>query len=500
MPFVQCEYAHAMGNGPGGLGEYQDLFESAPRCMGGFVWEWIDHGLRQIDEQGRMRFAYGGDFGEAVHDGNFVADGLLFPDRTPSPGLLDYAAVIAPVRFSAEAERLRLTNYYDFRDLSGVVLRWAIADDGVDVDYGSLVAPPVKPHESALVQLPAPTAPTAPAPVAGAQRWLTVDAVLADDENWAPAGHVLSTGQVRLRSTETAPAQAASGSAAPPSVTALVRRGADLVFGDGVFDARTGALLSFAGFDVDGPRLDLWRAPTDNDNGGWRVAPLTPRWRAAGLDRLRHRTTAVDVTIDAVVVHTRVAPAGGDLGFATSYRWSGVAGGLRLDVRVVPEGDVDFPLPKLALRLRLPGSLAAIEWFGRGPGEAYADTGYATRVGRFRSGVDALQVPYVMPQENGRRAEVRWAEFAGPDGAGVRVEAASGFGAGLGLTARRWTSEQLDAARHTVELTDHGHIWVGVDVAQQGIGSASCGPGPLPRYRLEAEVADFAVVLRPIYA
>ncbi|MDQ1485097.1 MAG: beta-galactosidase, partial [Actinomycetota bacterium] len=119
MPFVQCEYAHAMGNGPGGLLEYQELFESSERCMGGFVWEWIDHGLRQRDEHGRMRFAYGGDFGEPLHDGNFVADGLVFPDRTPSPGLLDFAAVIAQVRFSAEGEQLRLTNWFDFRDLSG---------------------------------------------------------------------------------------------------------------------------------------------------------------------------------------------------------------------------------------------------------------------------------------------------------------------------------------------------------------------------------------------
>ncbi|MDQ1484991.1 MAG: beta-galactosidase, partial [Actinomycetota bacterium] len=247
-------------------------------------------------------------------------------------------------------------------------------------------------------------------------------------------------------------------------------------------------------------RLDLWRAPTDNDNGGWRVAPVTPLWRAVGLHRLLHRVVRVEVTDTCINVHTRVAPAGTDVGFATTYRWSAVEGGLLLEVAVTPEGDLPCPLPKLALRVRLPRDLDTVEWFGRGPGEAYADTGYAARTGTFRSSVDDLQVPYVMPQENGRRADVRWVELVGADGAGLRFEAASGFAAGMGITARRWTTEALDAARHTVELNDDGHIWLGLDVAQHGIGTASCGPGPLPRYRLEAGPAEFAVVLRPVVA
>jgi beta-galactosidase len=483
MPFVLCEYAHAMGNGPGGLLEYQELFESSSRCMGAFVWEWIDHGLRQRDALGRMRFAYGGDFGEPLHDGNFVADGLVFPDRTPSPGLLDFAAVITPVWFAAEGEQLRLTNRYDFRDLGGVTLHWSIQDDGVEVAAGSLPAPPLAPHESALLDLGAGLADT----VTG-ERWLTVRGVLADAQPWASAGHVLGVGQVRLSAVKSLRSR----------TTGVAADGAQAGLGGGVFDATTGTLLTFAGLAVDGPRLDLWRAPTDNDNGGSRAPALSPIWRAAGLHRLRHRVVDLAISTDAVEVQTVVAPAGSDARFTASYRWTAVDDGLRLQVNVVPEVDWDHPIPKLGLTMRLPRTLDRLEWFGRGPGEAYADTGYGTQVGRFRCTVDEWQTPYVMPQENGRRSDVRWVELTDANGSGVRVEAESGFTAGMGITARRWTSEQLDAATHTVELTDAGYVWLGVDGAQHGIGTASCGPGPLPTYWLMAEPTEFAIVLRAV--
>jgi beta-galactosidase len=194
MPFLQCEYAHAMGNGPGGLLEYQELFESSPRCMGGFVWEWIDHGLRQRDEAGRERFAYGGDFGEPLHDGNFVADGLLFPDRAPSPGLEDFAAVISPVRVTPQGRDVRITNRYDVCDLGHVAFGWTLDADGFEVARGDLAVPALAPGESVVVALP----PEATGGARPGERWVTVTAVLAADERWAPAGHVLSRGQVAL--------------------------------------------------------------------------------------------------------------------------------------------------------------------------------------------------------------------------------------------------------------------------------------------------------------
>ena len=490
MPFVLCEYAHAMGNGPGGLQEYQDLFESSERCMGGFIWEWIDHGLRQRDVQGRQRFAYGGDFGEPLHDGNFVADGLVFPDRTPSPGLLDLAAVIAQVQIEPEGQNIRVSNRFDVIDLSTVAFGWRLELDGVQVASGPLEVPAIAARESALVALP----PAATQRAGGSgEQWVTVTATLASDELWAKTGHVLSSGQVRLD----APSRATRIQAgAPPR-----RLGPDVLLGGAVFDAATGALLRLGGLEVVGsPQLDLWRAPTDNDSG-MHGEPVTPMWRGIGLDRLQHRLVGVEVTADALVVSERVAPAALDLGFRVSYRWSAAeseAGvpGLRLDVAVEPEGELPCPLPRLGVRLRLPREIDLVTWFGRGPGEAYADTGHGTLVGRFECPVDDLQTPYVFPQENGNRADVRWATLTDSAGAGLRVEA----GPTIDLTVRRWSTEQLDAARHTVELTDEGCLFVNLDVAQQGIGTASCGPGVLPAYRLTAEPARFSVVLRAIAA
>jgi beta-galactosidase len=484
MPFVLCEYAHAMGNGPGGLAEYQELFESSPRCMGGFVWEWIDQGLRQRDAIGRDRFAYGGDFGEPVHDENFVADGLLFPDRTPSPGLLDVAAVVAPVRITADDGSVRITNRYDVRDLGSVAFDWALEVDGARMARGVLEVPPLAPGQSALIALPAAATDVEVGP---GERWVTVTATLAGDTTWAGAGHVLATGQVPLGPPPAAPEPAAG----PPPV----RVGPEVRVGAGLFDARTGRLLRVGAVDILGsPRLDVWRAPTDNDAGrhGEQLATV---WRDQGLHRLRHRLVSVEVTADGLVVRERVAAAAGDSGFAVGYRWSAAGtDGVCLDVDVEPDGALPAPLPRVGIRLRLPRHLDTVTWFGRGPGEAYADTGYATRVGRFVRDVDGLQTPYVFPQENGARADVRWATLTDEAGTGLRVEGLPT----VGLTVRRWSTGQLDTARHTVELTDEGYLFVNVDLAQQGIGTASCGPGVLAPYRLTAAPMSFAFVLRDV--
>jgi beta-galactosidase len=164
MPFILCEYGHAMGNGPGGLWEYQDLFERHPRCQGGFVWEWIDHGLRARTADGAEFFAYGGDFGEPLHDGNFVADGLLFPDRAPSPGLAELKKVVEPVRITPDpAGGIRVANLHDVRDLSHLAFEWNLEEEGLPVASGPLEVPPLPPGSAATIDLP-PLRPPTPSP------------------------------------------------------------------------------------------------------------------------------------------------------------------------------------------------------------------------------------------------------------------------------------------------------------------------------------------------
>ena len=218
---------------------------------------------------------------------------------------------------------------------------------------------------------------------------------------------------------------------------------------------------------------------------------VEPLWRQLGLHRVQHRIDDLTVETDRLVVRTRVAPAATDLGILAVYRWSAVPGGLRLEVQTAPEGEWFCPLPRLGLRMAVPATLDRVEWFGRGPGEAYADTGRAARVGRFAANVDELQTPYLRPQENGNRRDVRWATLGDGHQTALRLEGEPTFD----LTVRHWTSEQLDQARHPTDLVAGDRLWVNLDHAQQGIGSASCGPGVLPAYRLDPVPVTFAVRL-----
>jgi beta-galactosidase len=471
LPFILCEYAHAMGNGPGGLADYQRLFESYDRLQGGFVWEWIDHGIK--DE--RYGFAYGGDFGEELHDGNFVCDGLLFPDRTPSPGLLEYKKVIEPVRITGDGAdgTVRITNAYDFADLSALTFTWSYQVDGETVESGTLTAPSLAPGESADVKLPEP-----PTESDGAESQWTVRASLASDTAWGAAGHVIGWGQFPLTARPL------------PSVSALagpVLADRRIALGPATFDARTGELKTIGTVEVTGLRLDVWRAPTDNDDGAsWQTdVRFGLLWRKFGLHRMRHRLDGVELSEDALTVRTRVAPAAWEIGLATVYRWTSDGSRLRLTVSVAPEGNWTFPLPRLGVRFGLDASADRVKWFGGGPGEGYPDTTSASLLGRWQSTVDDLQTPYVRPQENGARPDVRWAELGG-----LRIDGDPEFW----FTARRWTTEELDAATHRTDLAPGGTVWVNLDHAQHGIGSQSCGPGPLPQYFLNARPTEFSYV------
>ncbi|MBC2906640.1 glycoside hydrolase family 2 TIM barrel-domain containing protein [Streptomyces cupreus] len=474
LPFIQCEYAHAMGNGPGGLADYQELFERYDRLQGGFVWEWIDHGIKHPD----LGYAYGGDFGEELHDGNFVCDGLIFPDRRPSPGLVEYKKVIEPVRIEGDGAdgTVRVVNKYDFADLSALAFEWSYQVDGETVEAGALSVPALAPGESADVKLPEPPAHGRD----GEAQW-TVRALLAADTVWASKDHEVAWAQLPV--TERI----------KPSVAASDRPTASerlICLGPASFDARTGALKTIGGVEVTAPRLDVWRAPTDNDDGAeWQSdTRYGLLWRKFGLHRMHHRLDAVELGESALTVRTRVAPAAWEIGLSTVYRWTSDGNRLKLTVSVTPEGDWTVPLPRLGIRFGL-AEADAVRWFGGGPGEAYPDSQSASMLGRWHSTVDELQTPYVRPQENGARADVRWVELGG-----LRIEGDPEFW----FTARRWTSEHLDAARHLTDLTPGDRVWVNLDHGQHGIGSQSCGPGPLPQYLLRAEPAEFSFVFSEV--
>jgi beta-galactosidase len=490
MPFVLCEYVHAMGNGPGGMSEYQDLFERYPRLMGGFVWEWLEHGIVRTGEDGKEYFVYGGDFGEEVHDGNFVTDGLVDAHRNPRPGLLDFKKVIEPLSIDVAGDwsRFSLTNRFDFSDTSALEFRYTVEADGVTADGGRVDVASVAPHESADVQLPAGLLERC----AQTPAVLTVSAVLKEATAWAGAGHEVAWGQA-----------SANAPAAPAVVaTASVEVEQDLLrLGPAVFDRATGSLTRLGETPVEGLRLTLWRAPTDNDLGAeWGSAdprPAAKQWLDAGLNRMHARLLGISSRPsadggDELVVRTRVAASGKQFGVVAEYTWSSDGTSVSLRTTVTPDGswtDAGWPVTwaRIGVELIVGTSTKSVEWFGQGPHHGYPDTGQGTKLGWYELPLKDMDVDYVRPQESGARSGVHSAALE-LDAGRLTIS-----GAPFALTVRPYSQEVLAAATHQPELRPDGRSYVYVDHMRHGVGTAACGPGVLDSYRLEPREADFTV-------
>lgn len=477
MPFMQCEYAHAMGNGPGGLTEYQQLFRKYPRIAGGFIWEWLEHGIRTIADDGSERIAYGGDFGERPHDGNFVIDGLVTADRQPRPGLEDLKVIFAPVELTISDDRKELTveNWQDFADTNGLTFTWQVEELGIVTTTGQLALPPVAARSRQIFALP-------DLPQASV---LTISAREAGATDWADAGHEVAWAQNDRVAPAAMPKLVATETAATT---------AELTLGDARFDRRTGALIDIADLPVGNWRLELWRAPTDNDRRpGWEepgVPPMAERWLRAGLDRLVSRLVSVTPTATGLEITTRVAAAGRDEGVVLRCHWQQTDDGLLLDVTGTPELYDPLIWARFGLSFTLPGMVDRVGWFGAGPGPAYPDTGQSARLGWYTASLDELDPHYVRPQEGGARVNVRDLQLHGPAGA-LRVS-----GTLFAFTARDVSTEALAKATHRHELQPDGNTHVILDLAQHGIGTASCGPGVLPAHQLSARSVTASLLFR----
>ncbi|ROR73099.1 glycoside hydrolase family 2 TIM barrel-domain containing protein [Bogoriella caseilytica] len=531
-PFLLCEYIHAMGNGPGGIADYDAVLRAYPRLHGGFVWEWRDHGLLTTTEDGTSFYGYGGDFGEELHDGNFVTDGLLLSDGTPSPGLKEFAAVVAPVvavlHGEGEDTVVTVTNDRHTADTSDLQVRWIVLADGEEHASGLVDLAAVPAGERAKVALPeelraALRSAGETLGVGTEEIWLTLQVEQAGPTEWAPAGHVISARQRDLSDS------ALTGrSARVPAAAALPRTGRaepvieeqEIVLGPGRFDARTGALNSLGGVRVSGPAPELWRAPTDNDRGGEsaeyedvpvgqesraRGESVAERWERQGLNRLHHRVLGVRAEADRLVVRWRSAAAASTLAIETVFTYLVTGQGeLGLHVSISADGRWPGTWPRVGVRLTLPAELSEATWHGTGPEESYPDTDTAALVGRYRRAIDELGVEYAKPQETGHRPELRELELAG-GGTTVGVRSfAGGLGAAgsavhvgrPGFTVSRHTAQELTAATHPHTLPPSSGVHLYLDAAQYGIGTGSCGPGVLPSHQLVPGSYAFAVALR----
>jgi beta-galactosidase len=455
-PLILCEYSHAMGNSNGGLADYWSAFRRHEALQGGYIWEWVDHGIKQVDSRGREFWAYGGDFGEPVHDGNFCADGIVWPDRTPHPALHELKFLAQPIEVEARgAGRFRVRNRHVFAKLDRYRGEWELTADGEEVVAGHLPALRVPPGDALDVELDLPKR--------DGERFVTFRFFLREQTDWAPAGHEVATRQLALPGRAR---RARTGRTTP-------------------LEVEQGIL---PGLVLDGPRLQLWRAPTDNDGlplVETRATGPLEDWLELGLDRLE--LELVSVRPGELVHRAR--------GIAThTHRYRRLDSGAILVDNVVELARGVRDVPRIGVVLTLRPGLQRLAWYGRGPWEAYVDRLASTVVGRFDSTVGDEYVPYINPQEHGHHPDARWIRLTNARGRGleVRGEPTIGFG------ASHFTAADLAAARHTSDLEPRAEVLLSLDHAQRGLGTASCGPDTGPQYRLLESRYAFSFVLREI--
>ena len=568
-PLLLVEYCHAMGNGPGDFKEYLDLTEKYPALCGGFVWEWCDHAVYKgkISPGGDM-YWYGGDHGELQHDGNFCLDGLVYPDRRPHTGLLEYKNVHRPLRssYDPEMEALTVENHLDFVDAAEKIsASWAVTLDGTLIAGGPLLLPSIPPHCAGKIPL------SFFVPEKG-RCYLKISYVLKEGTDALPAGHDLGFDEIfiptRNNLTRKAAACIAGSDAAAVHAAAGAAAGSGVLdaaaAGSGVLDAAAAGAAAgsrapdaaavagpvtvreeghflvlegpdftyclnrlsglFTSLTFDGRELlevpasneefeffgapegagtaertclpmdfNLWRAPTDND-----AAPAD-LWR---WERLDHTVTrAYRVTWEraggAVVISARQSV--GAMSVPPVLRMDNritvfADGRIRLDVEAAKDPAFET-LPRIGLRLFLPGAMRQVSYYGMGPCETYVDKHRAGWHGVFRSSVADLQEDYIRPQENGSHFDC---DYVTVRGAGISLTAATGDPAQtFSFNASVYTQEELESKKHNFELVPCGSTVLCLDHKMAGIGSKSCGPDLLPKYRVRDDVFRFSFVLRP---
>ncbi|MEU5123365.1 glycoside hydrolase family 2 TIM barrel-domain containing protein [Streptomyces asoensis] len=474
-PLIQCEYSHAMGNSNGTLADHWAAIEATPGLQGGFIWEFWDHGILQRVNDGRpvgrggaghydngvaapgYRWAYGGDFGEKDHDGAFIADGVVFPDRTPKPVMYEHRELAAPVRIQGVGpEGLTLSNHQHFLGLEWLTGEWelSLAHGGTLTAPAEL--PELAPGATAVVPLPFAL------PEDGGEAWLTLRVRTARELPWAPADTEVCAPQVRLR--------------APVPVEDRTGSGRVEIDADGLL---VHPLLSAA------PALSLWRAPTDNDELGGAAG----RWRAWGLDTLVRRLVGVRQEGDGVSV---LAEYAGPTGVVRHRQvFTPVEGGIRVDEEAeLPEEFDD--VARVGTVFETVAGLDRLEWFGQGPWESYPDRSGGAPVGHHSAGVDELFTPYLRPQESGGRHGVRHFTLSAPDATGLAVA----LDEPRQVSVTRHRAEDLTAVAHHDELVPRAGCVVHLDAAHRGLGTASCGPDTFPSYLVAPGVHRWSWTLR----
>ena len=497
-PFLLVEYCHSMGNGPGDFEDYFQMIHKDDRMCGGFVWEWCDHAIAHgTAENGKTRYYYGGDHGEAIHDGNFCMDGLVYPDRTPHTGLLEYKNVYRPVRvvsYDQKNGQIVLHNYMDFDNLKDYVdISYEMTQDGLTVEKGKLANVVAAPHSDAEVEL------KLQVPNTG-KVYLKLIYRLKKEMPLLEQGYELGFDEMKLANEDDRNRQAVKWLEQEKAIGTInvkendrqiVLQAKDFTY---VLDKRTGLFedMQFAGRSyINHPmELNIWRAPTDND------MYIKQEWKKAHYDAAYTRAYRIEVLQNKhgvlIMEHVAVVADTVQKILDVKMTWKINEDG-KIEAVIEAVKDKEFPdLPRFGIRMFLNKKMDEITYFGMGPQESYRDKHQASCHGLFRSKVAQMHEDYIRPQENGSHYDCDYVELTNGQ-YGIAAVSKNPFS----FNASVYTQEELERVSHNYELKESDSIVFCMDYAMNGIGSNSCGPDVLDKYRFAEEAFQFQFELIP---
>lgn len=497
-PFLLVEYCHSMGNGPGDFEDYFQMIQDNDKMCGGFVWEWCDHAIAHgTAENGKTIYAYGGDHGEEIHDGNFCMDGLVYPDRTVHTGLLEYKNVYRPARvisYDKESGELVLHNYMDFDDLKDYVkISYELTQDGLVISKGKLPEVSAAPHSEGKINL------KINVPESG-KCYLKFIYHLKKELPLLDEDHILGFDEIEV-SQKDAKCQLVekwvektvtdSELQVSEDDTQIHIKGREFAY---TIDRRTALFteMKFAGREyLNHPmELNIWRAPTDNDmyiKSEWKKAHYDKAYTRAYTTEVVQGKHGVKITSHASVVAETVQKI-----LDVTITWKIEAAG-KIDADIAVTKDDEFPdLPRFGVRMFLDKKLSAARYFGMGPQESYCDKHQAASHGLYHANVDDLHEDYIRPQENGSHYDCEYVELNNSR-YGIVVSAENAFS----FNASYYTQEELEKKTHNYELTESDSVVFCVDYALNGIGSNSCGPVVLDQHRFDDVLFRFQFTLIP---
>lgn len=489
-PHVMCEYGHAMGNGPGGLKAYQDMYRKYKRLQGGFLWEWYDHGIHTV-ENDKEYYKYGGNYGDFPTNGNFCIDGILMPDRTPSPGMEEYKQIIAPIEITAvegSMRKIQIQNYYDFLDLSTVTLHWEVKAEELTVQEGIVEELSIAPHESKVITLP-----IVPFELqANTDYYLNLTVCQKEDKIYAPAGHEIKKVQIpmEIRRDEFAVRETADKLKVTKTQGVLTVENSQVTV---KFSTVFGRLLSFGKggkeYLTAGPRMNVYRATIDNDmykKDNW----MNKYFIQKPVEETEYVNCQEAEDKVIVQIGTFFSCFNQSWGFECDYTYEIYScGQMKIEIqgKAVQRGKLEPPfLPRIGIIMKGNKEFQKAMWYGMGPGESYVDSKAASVMGIYENTVDGMMTDYVFPQENGHRESVKWFCIGdGEDGMLCRMEDK------LGLNLANYTDESLEKAQHPFEIEKADEVIIHLDYRHSGLGSNSCGEEQLEENKVKLQ--DFAM-------